>query len=154
MKKKSGLEFFSNFKRDDVNKPLVTIVTVVFNGEQYIEETILSVINQKYKNIEYIIIDGGSNDNTINIIKKYEDLIDYWMSMDDDGIYDAMNKALKIAKGKWINFMNCGDSFCNNEVIENIEFSNYSKYVMIYGNTRVHNSDRAFLKNLKSFDNS
>lgn len=151
-KKEGGLQTKGYIKDSTHEEPLITIVTVVFNGERYIEETILSVINQKYKNIEYIIIDGGSNDNTINIIKKYEDLIDYWMSMDDDGIYDAMNKALKIAKGKWINFMNCGDCFCNNEVIEKIEFCNYSKYVMIYGNTRVHNSDRAFIKNLKSFN--
>ena len=66
------------------NKPLITIITVVFNGERFIENTILSVINQSYQNIEYIIIDGGSNDHTLDIIKKYDYGIDYWISESDE----------------------------------------------------------------------
>ncbi len=84
-------------------------MTVTYNAEELLEETILSVINQSYKNIEYIIIDGASTDGTIDIIKKYEEKIDYWMSEPDEGIYFAMNKAIEKATGKWINFMNAGD---------------------------------------------
>jgi len=91
------------------NNPKISIITVVYNGEQFLEETILSVLNQSYENIEYIIIDGGSSDGTLNIIKKYEDKIDYWVSEPDKGIYDAMNKGIDIATGEWVNFMNAGD---------------------------------------------
>ncbi|TYB33575.1 MAG: glycosyltransferase [Flexistipes sinusarabici] len=89
--------------------PLISIITVVFNGEEYLEETILSVINQTYPNVEYIIIDGGSTDGTVDIIKKYEHAIDYWVSEPDKGIYDAMNKGIKLLTGEWVNFMNAGD---------------------------------------------
>ena len=99
------------------NKPLVSIVTVVYNGENFLEETIKSVINQTYENIEYIIIDGGSTDGTVDIIKKYEDKINYWVSEKDAGIYDAMNKGIEAFKGDYINFLNAGDSYVNNEVL-------------------------------------
>lgn len=115
----------------------VTIVTVVYNGEDYLEETILSVINQTYKNIEYIVIDGGSKDKTLDIIKKYENNISYWSSEPDKGIYDAMNKGIIKATGEWINFMNAGDSFCNDDVLSKIfnELSD-SDIDIIYGNTQ------------------
>ena len=77
---------------EQIDNPLITVVTVVFNDVQHIEDTILSVVNQTYPNIEYIIIDGGSTDGTIDIIKKYEERIAYWVSEPDKGIYDAMNK--------------------------------------------------------------
>ena len=89
-----------------MNDPLISIVTVSYNAVATIEQTILSVINQTYPNIEYIIIDGGSKDGTIDIIRKYADQIAYWVSEPDEGIYDAMNKGIKIATGEWINFMN------------------------------------------------
>lgn len=76
-----------------------------------LEKTILSVLNQTYSNIEYIIIDGGSTDGTIDIIKRYDDKITYWQSEPDNGIYDAMNKGIQKANGEWINFMNAGDLF-------------------------------------------
>ena len=82
----------------------VTIVTITYNAEAVLEETILSIINQSYDNIEYIIIDGGSTDGTVDIIKKYSDKISYWISEPDDGIYFAMNKAIEQASGQWINF--------------------------------------------------
>ena len=91
--------------------PLISIITVVFNGEKYLEETIQSVINQTYPNVEYIIIDGGSTDGTLDIIKKYEHAIDYWVSEPDRGIYDAMNKGIVLKMGKWVAFLGAGDVY-------------------------------------------
>lgn len=105
-----------------MEKPLITIVTAVYNGAIALEETILSVINQTYLNIEYIVIDGKSTDKTIDIIKKYNEKIDYWISEPDNGIYNAMNKGLAKASGDWVFFLNVGDNFESNSVIENIPF--------------------------------
>ena len=102
------------------SKPLITVVTVVCNGEQFLEETIHSVINQTYDNVEYIIIDGGSTDGTLNIIKNYEHTIDYWISEKDKGVYDAMNKGFDCATGRWVIFLNAGDFLVNNDVIKNV----------------------------------
>ncbi|MCT7487108.1 glycosyltransferase [Aliarcobacter cryaerophilus] len=99
-------------------KPLISIVTAVYNGEKYLEQTIQSVLNQTYKNIEYIIIDGGSTDGTIDIIKRHEDKITYWISEKDNGIYDAWNKGIRVSKGDWIGFLGA-DDFYLNDAIEN-----------------------------------
>lgn len=129
------------------NKPLVSIVTVVFNGENFLEETIKSVINQTYENIEYIIIDGASTDGTVEIIKKYEDKINYWVSEKDAGIYDAMNKGIGTFKGDYINFLNAGDSYVNNEVLNNI-FSVSKDEDLIYGSISLHDANSNFLINV------
>ena len=89
--------------------PLITVITVVFNGVKTLEETIKSVINQTYPNVEYLIIDGGSTDGTLDIIKKYEDVIDYWVSEPDKGIYDAMNKGATASLGYYVYFMGSDD---------------------------------------------
>ena len=102
-----------------MSKPLVSIITVVYNGEKHIEETIKSVVNQSYENIEYIIIDGESTDGTVAIIKKYEDRISSWVSEKDTGIYNAMNKGLKIAKGEIIAILNA-DDYYNHQTIEEV----------------------------------
>lgn len=93
------------------SNPQITIITVVLNGKSYLEKTILSVINQDFKNYEFIILDGGSIDGSLEIIKKYEKNIDFWISSKDKGIYDAMNKSLKYANGDFIQFLNAGDKF-------------------------------------------
>jgi len=119
-------------------KTLITVVTVVYNGEQFLEETILSVINQTYDNVEYIIIDGGSTDGTLDIIKKYEHAIDYWVSEKDKGIYDAMNKGIDLATGEWINFMNAGDGFYSEKVlIGAFGQTAYAGVHILYGNHQV-----------------
>ncbi|SIT67235.1 Glycosyl transferase family 2 [Ectothiorhodosinus mongolicus] len=104
-----GLRTKGYFKKSSEEKPLITVITVVFNGEQYLEETILSVIKQAYDNVEYIIIDGGSSDGTLDIIRKYEHAIDYWLSESDDGIYYAMNKGIRLALGDIIGLVNADD---------------------------------------------
>jgi len=112
-----GLRTQGYFKHNQAEKPLISVITVVFNGVEYIKQTINSVIGQTYDNVEYIIIDGGSTDGTLDKIRQYEKQIDYWVSEPDKGIYDAMNKAAALATGKWINFMNAGDSFHDNGVV-------------------------------------
>ncbi len=92
-----------------MNLPKITVVTVVYNGEKYLEQTIQSLIAQTYKNIEYVIIDGGSNDGTLEIIKRYCHHISHWQSEPDRGIYDAMNKGLAKATGEIITFLNADD---------------------------------------------
>ena len=89
--------------------PKISIVTVVYNGEETIEETILSVKNLSYSNVEYIIIDGCSNDKTIEIIKKNNDVVSKFLSEPDSGIYDAMNKAVNLITGDWIYFLGADD---------------------------------------------
>uniref|UniRef100_UPI00404A9853 glycosyltransferase family 2 protein n=1 Tax=Gelidibacter sp. TaxID=2018083 RepID=UPI00404A9853 len=93
-----------------MNEPLlVSIITIVYNGEKYLQQTIDSVHNQTYKNIEYIIIDGGSTDKTLDIIKQNKDKITTWISEADNGLYDAMNKGIKLANGKLIGTINSDD---------------------------------------------
>lgn len=100
------------------DKIKISIVTVCFNAVDTIEDTMLSVLNQTYDLVEYIIIDGGSTDGTVDKIKKYSNQLAYWISEQDKGIYDAMNKGIKIATGDYINFMNAGDKFVSSEVID------------------------------------
>lgn len=131
-KGEGGLRTQRYFKMSLPDKPLITVITVVFNGEKHLEDTILSVLNQSYDNIEYIIIDGGSTDGTIDIIKKYDGQIDYWVSEKDNGLYYAMNKGLFLAAGDWVNFMNCGDSFFEKNTIDTI-FKCKNRDGVIYG---------------------
>jgi len=122
---------------DITELPLITVITVVLNGEKYLEETIQSVLNQTYDNVEYIIIDGGSTDGTLDIIKQYEHAIDYWVSEKDRGIYDAMNKGIDVASGEWINFMNAGDGFYDNEILSIVHKHIDDIHGVIYGDTLV-----------------
>ena len=89
--------------------PVISVVTVVYNGGTVLEATIRSVLEQEYPAIEYIIVDGGSSDNTKVVLQKYSDRITQWVSEPDNGIYDAMNKAVRMVSGEWVIFMNAGD---------------------------------------------
>jgi len=132
-------------KISEPKEPQISVITVVYNGKKHLEQTILSVLNQRYNKIEYIIIDGNSTDGTLDIIKKYEDQIDYWLSEPDNGIYDAMNKGIDLAKGEWINFMNAGDKFYESNTIEKV-FKECDLHAdFIYGHHQI-NYDQNFSK--------
>lgn len=114
--------------------PLISIITVVYNGEKYLEETIQSVINQTYPNVEYIIIDGGSIDGTLDIIKKYEHVIDYWVSEPDEGISDAFNKGLVLSSGNLIGLLNSDDYYVDHILKKVLDFSINDEFQsIIYG---------------------
>lgn len=113
-----GSHILHNFSERSSSNPLVTIITVVYNGVGSIQATIESVINQTYDNIEYVIVDGGSSDGTLDIIKKYSSKIDCWISESDKGIYDAMNKGIARSTGVACIFINSGDTIEPNIVYE------------------------------------
>jgi len=96
----------------------ISIITITLNAERYLEQTIASVVNQTYSNREYIIVDGGSTDGTLDIIKKYESEIDNWISEPDNGIADAMNKGIDLATGDYILFLHSDDYLVNSSVLE------------------------------------
>jgi glycosyltransferase involved in cell wall biosynthesis len=114
-----------------------SVVTVCYNAADYIEDTVQSVINQTYTNFEFIIVDGASKDNTISILDQYKDHISLIISEPDNGIYDAMNKGIAAARGEWIIFMNAGDCFYSNNVLEKIASETLGDQAMIVGDTAV-----------------
>jgi glycosyltransferase involved in cell wall biosynthesis len=124
----------------DKRKPIVSIVTIVYNGEKYLEQTIQSVLNQTYSNIEYIIIDGGSTDDTIDIIKKYSDQLAYWISEKDSGISDAFNKGIKKAKGEIVGLINADDWYEPNAVETAVK--SLQKYDIVYGDIRLWKNEK------------
>lgn len=119
-KKEGGLRLKGIVKNTEKGMPLVSVVTVVYNGAELLRDTIRSITGQTYKNVEFIIIDGRSGDGTLEIIKEYGSAIDYWISEKDEGIYDAMNKGIELVRGEWINFMNAGDAFFSEKTVEEI----------------------------------
>lgn len=115
--------------------PLISIITITFNAELYLERTIKSIQNQNLKDFEYIIIDGGSGDATLKIVEKYRHLIDVVISEKDNGLYDAMNKGLKLSNGKYVWFLNAGDEISDSNFIENLKYSISDEVDVIYGDT-------------------
>ncbi len=103
-----------------MKNPLITIITVVYNDVTNIKKTIDSVIQQTYTNIEYIIIDGGSTDGTLEILNNYKKILSKIISEPDNGVYDAMNKGTRLAKGEWISYMNSGDQFNGDNILSKI----------------------------------
>lgn len=127
--------------------PQISIVTITFNSERYVEKTIQSVIKQTYPHKEYIIIDGASTDSTLNIIQKYESSIDYWISEPDKGISDAMNKGLKAAKGDFILFLHSDDFLSSDESLENAsKHLNDSYDTYLFNIFYFENGDKTLLK--------
>ncbi|NMH86355.1 glycosyltransferase family 2 protein [Flavivirga algicola] len=112
-----------------LKKPTVSIVTPNYNQAQFIEQTLLSVINQDYPNIEYIVIDGGSNDGSIDIIKKYEKYLTYWETSPDKGMYDAINKGFKRASGDIMCWINSDDILVSSAIKEVVGLMDKNPYV-------------------------
>lgn len=140
-----GLRTRGYFKDKTKGEPLVSVITVVFNAATYLAETIESVINQTYPNIEYIIIDAGSTDGTLDIIKEYEHAIDYWVSEPDKGIYDAMNKGILASSGQYTNFLNAGDSYFSSSTISGVVECLRSGYDIVYGKALYVNRNGSYV---------
>ena len=133
-RKEGGLRTKNLFKKSTINNPLLSIITVVKNGSKTITRCIKSVNDQNYLNIEHIVIDGASTDNTVSILKKNSDNIDYWISEKDNGIYDGMNKGLQLAAGKYIGILNADDNFKKNSLMIIIKyFKKYKNLDFVFG---------------------
>ncbi|MFH2135448.1 MAG: glycosyltransferase family 2 protein [Pseudomonadota bacterium] len=107
-------------KRSKPDMPLISVVTVVFNGGGTLEDAIRSLLQQTYGNIEYIVIDGGSTDGSLDVLRNYDAQIDYWISERDEGIYDAMNKGMALASGEIVGFLNSDDFYADALVLERV----------------------------------
>lgn len=117
----------------------ITIITICYNSAATLEKTILSVAGQSYKNIEYILVDGNSNEGTLDIIKKHQDKITHWISEPDKGLYDAMNKGIAVATGNLIGILNSDDTFYNDKVVEAVaNFHTVNKIDASIGNIMQH----------------
>lgn len=118
----------------------ISVVTVVYNSVHNVEETLLNVIGQTWGNLEYIVIDGGSTDGTVDVIKKYADRITFWISEKDKGIFDAMNKSLQYVTGEYVLFMNAGDTFVSNRTVEKVFSQDIGDADLIYGDAYTRNN--------------
>ncbi len=132
----------------------ISVITVCYNAGDLIENTIKSVINQTYKNIEYIIIDGASSDSTLEIIEKYRKNINILISEKDSGIYNAMNKGIKQANGDYLIFMNAGDSFYSEKTLENsIKYIEKYNSQLFFGDINIIDTNGSnWIKSFRDFD--
>ncbi|MFC3199657.1 glycosyltransferase family 2 protein [Parapedobacter deserti] len=121
----------------NADSPTLTVITVVYNNVRDIERTIASVVQQTYPAIEYLIIDGGSTDGTVDVIRRYEDRVAAWVSEPDKGIYDAMNKGLAMANGEYVLFMNSGDEIYSPNTVAEV-FGSAPGADIYYGETEMY----------------
>ena len=124
----------------------ISVITVCYNADHTIEETIKSVISQSYKHIEYIIIDGNSQDDTLSIISQYISYNIKLISENDNGVYDAMNKGIFVANGDYIIFMNSGDCFVTDDTIEKMVSNFENDYDILYGNSIILQNRKSVIK--------
>ena len=123
----------------------LSIITINYNNFEGLNRTLKSVINQNLKNFEYIVIDGGSTDGSKELIEKYADKISYWVSEPDRGIYHAMNKGIVKASGEYLLFMNSGDLFYNNFILNEV-IDDISKYDLIYFDILIRDGNKEYPK--------
>jgi glycosyltransferase involved in cell wall biosynthesis len=128
--------------------PLISVITVVFNRKDDLRNTINSISHQSFKNFEFIVIDGGSKDGTVDIIHENSSVINDWISEPDRGIYDAMNKGVSGAKGDWIIFMNAGDLFYDNDVLDffSKKLLQYSEATVVYGDAEIVEGEKVHVQ--------
>lgn len=127
-----------------MQQPTFSIITITYNASHWIEQTILNVLSQSYPNIEYIVIDGGSTDGTVDTIKQYESGIAYWVSEPDQGIYDAMNKGIQKATGDYVWFINAGDSLFTSDIVQRVAVLAQKRKRLpdiLYGETNIVDED-------------
>ena len=127
--------------------PKFSIITVTYNAEKVLEDTIQSVIFQTYRNVEYIIVDGASKDHTLEIVNKYHNRINKVISKPDKGLYDAMNKGIQLATGDYLCFLNAGDKFHDSETLQKIVHTLKGQELpdVIYGETAIVDEEGHFL---------
>jgi glycosyltransferase involved in cell wall biosynthesis len=123
--------------------PLVSVITAVYNGCETLERSIKSVVSQTFPRMEFIIIDGGSTDCSIKLLREYDNFIDYWVSEPDKGIYDALNKGIGLAIGEWLYFLGADDVIVNEDVFESI-FSQQYDTKFLYGDVFYGNTGRIY----------
>lgn len=141
MLSKDGLKTFRNGRQPQKGRPLVSIVTVVYNNHKTIGRTIESVLGQSYENIEYIIIDGGSNDGTQDVVRRFADGIEYFVSEPDNGIYDAMNKGISICNGDIVGIINSDDWYESDAVAVIVDEYRKNPNCVQYGLCRYFDSE-------------
>lgn len=146
-----GLSKNGYIKKNKSEKPIITVITVVLNGAAFLEKSMQSVINQTYSNVEYIIIDGGSTDGTLEIIQKYEHALDYWVSEADAGIFNAMNKSLNFVSGDWFLFLGADDTLINSDVLMKASHEMKNDRAVYYGNVLTLNSNRLYAGHFSRF---
>jgi len=134
---KEGIRDKGSSPEWEKGRPVVSIITVVYNDFSGLKKTLQSINNQTYKNIEHIIIDGASTDGTVDLIREYQDNIHYWISEPDEGLYDAMNKGLEAANGDFVWFMNAGDLFHQDDTTEKIISLGSGNVDIYYGDTMI-----------------
>lgn len=135
-----GRELKYGAKQGSFDQPLITIITSTYNAAKDLHWTLDSIRAQTYPNIQWIIADGGSNDGSIELFKGNEDVIDYWFSEPDKGIYDAWNKALQYAQGEWIQFIGAGDELAYSDTLEKVADhlnGSFPTYEIAYGQIEV-----------------
>ena len=125
--------------------PKISIITINYNNKEGLERTFKSVFSQTYKQFEYLVIDGGSNDGSKELIEKHAEEINYWVSEPDQGIYNAMNKGIKVATGEYVFFLNSGDVFLKSDSLEIASIEVHTEDI-IYFNIKVCGKNREFVK--------